>query len=349
MKRRDGVIWVALPVVVAGVVILFRDRIHFDWAMFWLQLKHASLWHLGAGVALIYGTYWLRAVRWAVLVAPTKKVAAGSLVGQMFVGFTAVALFGRLADLTRPYLIAKKIALPLSSQVAVYTMERMFDLGAAAIIFSSALAFTPKAMPHHELFVRTGLLSLGATLALAVFAVVVRVMGGAVAGFARSGLGRLSQPLAESVAGKIEDFRDGMRALASAREFGVVVVLSLAMWGMIGGAYLQTAHAFVDTPELAGLTFSRTMLLMAASLGGSLLQLPVVGWFTQIAVTAGTMHALYGAPIEVATACGAMLLVVMTLSIVPAGLVFARVEHVNLKQVAAESEAAAESELGVGE
>ena len=67
----------------------------------------------------------------------------------------------------------------------------------------------------------------------------------------------------------------------------MVVVLSLAMWGMIGGAYLQTAHAFVDTPELAGLTFSRTMLLMAASIGGSLLQLPIIGWFTQIAVTAG--------------------------------------------------------------
>ena len=347
MKKRDGIVWFSLLAVLVLAVVLFRDRIHFDWAMFWKQLKQASPWHLVAGTALIYGTYWLRAVRWAVFVAPTKKVSAGSLVGGQFIGFTAVALFGRLADLTRPFLLARKINLPLSSQVAVYTIERMFDLGAAALIFSSALAFTPKTMPHHELFVRTGLLSLGATLAIAVFAITVRIAGAAVAGFARLTLGRLSKPVAENIATKIEGFREGLNALSSLRDFGLAVLLSLVIWGMIGAAYQQTAHAFVDTPELASLTYARTMLLMAASIGGSLLQLPVIGWFTQIAVMAGAMHALYGAPIEVATACAAMLLVVMTLCIVPAGLVFARVEHVSLKQVASESEAAAEDKLGL--
>ena len=337
MKKRDGIIWFSIIAVLVLIVVLFRDKINFDWAMFWQQLKHASLWHIGAGIALIYVTYGLRAVRWAVFVSPTKKVSAGSLLGSQFIGFTAVALFGRLADLTRPYLVARRIGLPLSSQVAVYTIERMFDLGAAAIIFSSALAFTPKTMPHHELFVRTGLLSLGATLAIAVFAGVVRVSGGAVAGFARLTLGRLSKPVAESIATKILGFREGLNALSSWRDFGAVVLLSLAMWGMIGATYVQTAHAFVDTPELAELTYSRAMLLMAASIGGSLLQLPIVGWFTQIAVTAGAMHEFYGAPIEVATACGATLLVVTFLCIIPAGLVYARIEGVSLKQVTSET------------
>jgi uncharacterized membrane protein YbhN (UPF0104 family) len=341
MKKRDGIVWLLLVAVLVLVVVFFRDKIHFDWRMFGQQLKHANLWHIGAGIALIYGTYFLRAIRWSVFVAPTKKVSAGSLLGPQFIGFTAVALFGRLADLTRPYLVARRIGLPLSSQVAVYTIERMFDLGAAAIIFSSALAFTPKTMPHHEVFVKTGLVSLAATLAIAAFAVVVRVAGGAVAGFARMTLAELSKPVAESIATKIEGFRDGLNALSSLRDFGVVLLLSLAMWLLIGEAYVQTAHAFVDTPELAGLTFSRTMLLMGASIGGSLLQLPIIGWFTQIAVTAGAMHALYGAPIEAATACGAMLLVVTFLCIIPTGLVYARLEHVSLKRVAEESEAAA--------
>jgi hypothetical protein len=112
------------------------------------------------------------------------------------------------------------------------------------------------------------------------------------------------------------------------------------MWVLIGFAYLQTAHAFTNTPELAGLTFSRTMLLMAVSIGGSLLQLPIIGWFTQIAVTATAMHTLYGAPIEAATACGAVLLVVTFLCIIPTGIIYSRVEHVSLKNVAKESEAA---------
>ncbi len=340
MKKRSGVVWVAVVVVLAVIVFLFRDRVHFDWKVFWQQLKHVERAHIWAGIALIYATYWLRSVRWAVFLSPTKKVPAHQLLGSQFIGFTAVALFGRLADLTRPYLVSRRVALPLSSQVAVYTIERMFDLGAAAVIFSTALAFTPRDLPHHEVFVHAGELSLALTLVIAVFAGVVRVAGGVVAGFARATLGRLSKPVGENIATKIIGFREGLNALSSKRDFGMAVLLSLAMWGMIGMAYVQTAHAFVQTPELAGLTFSRTMLLMAASIGGSVLQPPIIGWFTQIAVTATAMHEFYGAPVEAATACGAVLLLVTSLCIIPNGLVYSRIEQKKKKKIANESEAA---------
>lgn len=333
MTRRNGILLLIL-VALAVAVFLNRDRIHFDWGMFWAQIQHISLGHFGAAVGLIYATFLIRAYRWAVFLSPTKKVSPARLVGSQFIGFTAVALFGRLADLTRPYLIARRTELSISSQVAVYTIERMFDLGAAAIVFSSAMAVTPKGLPHHDLFVRVGVGSLVVTVAIAVFAVAVRVAGGAVAAFARSTIGRLSKPAGESFATKILGFRDGLNTLASFREFLLVLLISLVMWGMIGGAYYETAHAFVNTPELADLTFSRTMLLMAASIGGGLLTLPVIGWFTQIAATAAAMQAFYGAPIEAATACGALLLIVMTLAIVPAGLIFAQVEQVSLKPAA---------------
>jgi glycosyltransferase 2 family protein len=340
MTKRNGILWLVGVVALTVLVYLFRNKVHFDWAMFWQQLRFVSVGHIVAGIALIYATYWLRAVRWAVFVSPTKKVSAASLLGSQFIGFTAVALFGRLADLTRPYLVARRVGLPLTSQVAVYTIERMFDLGAAAVIFSCALAFTPKDLPHHDVFVRAGVLSMGATLAIAVFAGAIRMAGGAVAGFARGTVGLVSKSAGESISTKVLGFRDGLNALSSVWDFAVVVVLSLAMWGMIGFAYLETAHAFRNTPELSSLTFSRTMLLMAASIGGSLLQLPVIGWFTQIAVTATAMHTFYGAPIEAATACGAMLLVVTFLCIIPAGFIYSQVEHVSLKRVAQESEVA---------
>jgi glycosyltransferase 2 family protein len=340
MTKRNAILWSVGVVALVVLVFLFRSKVNFDWAMFWQQLRYVSVGHIVAGIALIYVTYWVRAVRWAVFVSPTKKVSATSLLGSQFIGFTAVALFGRLADFTRPYLIARRVNLPLSSQVAVWTIERMFDLGAAAVIFSGALAFTPRGIPNHHVFVKAGELSMGLTLAIAIFAGAVRVAGGAVAGFARGTVGLVSKSAGESIATKILGFRDGLNALSSAKDFIVVTLLSLAMWGMIGFAYLETAHAFVNTPELAGVTFSRTMLLMAASIGGSLLQLPIIGWFTQIAITAAAMRTFYGAPIEAATACGAMLLVVTFLCIIPAGLIYSRVEHVSLKKVAQESEAA---------
>jgi glycosyltransferase 2 family protein len=350
MTKRNAVVWGVGAVVLVVLVWLFRTKVQFDWANFWRQLRYVSLGHIIAAIVLIYVTFFLRAVRWSVFLSPTKKVSPASLLGSQFIGFTAVALFGRLADFTRPYLVARRVNLPLSSQIAVWTIERMFDLGAAALIFSGALAFTPKGLPHHEVFVKAGVLSMGATLAIAIFAGVVRVAGGTVASFARGTVGLVSKAAGESIATKIVGFRDGLNALSSARDFGVVTLLSLTMWLMIGFGYLETAHAFVHTPELAGVTFSRTMLLMAASIGGSLLQLPIIGWFTQIAITAAAMHTFFGAPLEAATACGALLLVVTFLCIIPTGLIYSRVEHVSLKKVAQESEAAgtaaAEGDLG---
>ncbi len=383
-------------------------RAHFDWAAFLAQLRVVVWWHVAAGVALIYGTYWLRAWRWAEFCRPmtegagveaadpygmtteetagtrvavgtvgrygmtgvsgreadpcgmtTKKilkettkemeasgvvterperlaqrrspVRAREVLGAQFVGFTAVAIFGRLADLARPYLVAQRTRLAVSSQVAVYTVERMFDLGAAAVVFSGALAFTPAGLAHRDRFVRVGVGSLGATLFLAAFAVAVRLRGEAVAAWIGQQMARVSPRFAAIVEAKILDFRQGLRAISTVREFGVAAAISIFMWLMIGGAYWQTTHAFQQTPELAGLSFSRTMLLMAASLGGSLLQLPGLGWFTQIAATAAAMRRFFGAPIEAATACGAMLLCVTSLSIVPAGLLFARAEGIRLR------------------
>lgn len=347
MNNRKGIAGAAVLILLALVVYFNRGRIPFDWGIFWQQLRHVAWVHIAAGVALIYSTYWLRAFRWSVFLSATKRVPPLSLVGPQFIGFTAVAIFGRLADVIRPALVAKRVGLPISSQLAVYTIERMFDLGAAAVIFSSALLFTPRDLPNRALFIHTGEVSLAGTAVIALFAVVIRVAGGAVADAVRATLGTLSKPLAESVAAKIRDFRDGLNAISSAQDFLVAALISLAMWGLIGFAYVQTLHAFTDTPQLATLSFSRVMLLMGASIGASLFQVPVLGWFTQIAATAASMQLFYKAPIEAATACGALLLFVTFLSIIPAGLIAARINHVSLKSAAvgAGTEAAAEQTL----
>jgi hypothetical protein len=339
MKSRKGLVVLAMAILLGLIVVANRGRIHFDWAMFWRQMRHIRWQHIAAGVALIYSTYWLRAARWSVFLSEQKKVGPFALVAPQFIGFTAVALFGRIADVIRPALVARRIGLTASTQFAVYTIERMFDLGAAAIIFSGALLFVPRDLPHHEIFVRTGLVSLAGTAFIAIFAVVLRVTGTAVAEFVRRVLGGLSRPVADTVADKIQGFREGLNTISSAREFLVITLISLAMWALIGLAYVETLHAFAETPELANVTFSRAMLLMGASVGGSLLQLPIIGWFTQIAVTATAMHEFYGAPVEAATACGALLLGVTFLSIIPAGLICARIGGVQLRPAAGVPEA----------
>jgi uncharacterized membrane protein YbhN (UPF0104 family) len=337
---RNSRLWgVLLVLLLAVVVFVFRGRIHFDVHSFVAEVRQIDGRHVAAGVALILGCYWLRAMRWALFLRPQKKVSAVAVLGSQFIGFTAVALFGRLADLTRPYLVARRTRLSVSSQIAVYTVERMFDMGSAALIFSGALAFMPKTplMPHVEVIARLGRGSLLATLALAVFAVALRVTGEAIARFAKVVFGALSPSLGENVAEKIRGFREGLRVVTSVGEFLYALGLSLAMWMMIAMAYVQCVHAFRGTPQLAQMSFAQTMLLMASSIAGSVVQLPIVGWFSQIGVTAAAMSGLFGVRVETATACGAVILAVCSLSVIPVGLIYAQFEQVSLKTVAKES------------
>lgn len=331
-------------VAMAALIWFGRHRIHFNWGVFVEQLRMADWKRFAIGTALIWLGYGVRAMRWALFMKPTKRVRSQTVLGSQVIGFTGVALFGRLADLVRPYLVARRTNTPLASQIGIYAVERTFDMGSVALIFSTVLLFAPDrhSVPRPDLIHHAALVGLLVTLGLALFATLARVSGQMVAGMVGRSLGAVSPRLGAAAREKILAFREGLNAIASLGDFLWAVVLSLAMWAMIAGAYLETTRAFTASPELAGMTLSRCMLLMAASMGSSMIQLPVIGWFTQIALTAAAMQALFHAASEPALGCGAMLLVVTFMSIIPVGLIWSRFEHVSLKKVAEESEHAGE-------
>lgn len=335
-------LWAVLAALLVVVAFALR-RVHFEWGIFLTQLRHANVLYLLLGVVCIYIGYLCRAVRWSIFLRPQKPFPVTKLVGTQVIGFTAVALFGRLADPVRPLLVSRRVGVTVSSQLAVYAMDRMFDALAMALIFSSALALAPDArtLPHHELFQHAGYAGLAIAIAGGLFAVLIRVRGVQIAAVAARVFGRISAGAGEAVREKILAFRDGMRVLRSFGDFVQALAVSLLMWALILVAYFFTVHAFA---ELRFFNLSRIMLLSAASLGGSALQLPVVGWFTQIGIVSAAMKGL-GAPLEPAIGAAAMLLVVTFLSVIPAGLVFAKAEGVNLREVTRQSEAVEEAAL----
>jgi glycosyltransferase 2 family protein len=179
---------------------------------------------------------------------------------------------------------------------------------------------------------------------LAVFAIIVRASGRALAGFVEKTMGSLSPTLGHSAGAKIRAFRDGLDSIATLGEFLQALGVSLLMWGFITAAYLETTRAFVLSPELSSMTLARCMVLMAASMVGSGVPLPVLGWFAQIGVTTGVMQQIFHVRFEPALACGTMLLIVTYICVVPFGLIWARIEHVSLKKVSEQSEHLAHDE-----
>jgi hypothetical protein len=323
--------------LVAGIAIalgvwLWRSHASFDCRAFAQQFRAVSWGRVALGVACIYAGNWLRALRWSVLLAPVRKTPALHLLPAQFIGFTAVGIFGRVADLARPYLIARRLHTAVATQIAVYSIERGFDLAAAAILFSATLAFSPRNLPHHEAFAQAGALSLAATLLVTAVALGIRFRGDRLARLAGRALHPLSPRVARAVAARVLDLREGFRTISTLGEFLTALAISLIMWAGIAGAYLFSATAFRASPQLAGFTVAATMLLLATGMGGSLLQLPVLGWFTQIAVLAATLHGFFAVPLETATACATVVQVVTNLCVIPAGLIAAKIQGVGLRE-----------------
>ena len=339
-KSKSYILWLIVGVAVVILLWWMRTHIAFDWHTLGYQLHAVSLPYVLGAIGVIYVSYWLRAVRWAILLAPVRRVPSLQLLGPQLISFTAVALVGRLADLSRPYLIARKFKLPVASQLAIYSIERAFDLGAAAILFSVTLAFAPHDLPHHHAYVRAGEVSLAATFAIALFAVALRIAGEMVARIVRAMISPLSKGVAATLSERILDFREGLSTVSTLREFFAALAVSLLMWVGIAVCYLLSARAFVADPTLSTLSFTAMMLLLATSLGASLLQLPILGWFTQIAVNATALHGFFGVPVETATACAAVILFCSMLDIIPAGLIAAKLEGTSLRQAVKETEAA---------
>ena len=328
----------------AALVVWGRDRIRFDFGVFRSQLAQADWRKIAIALGCIYVCYVIRSVRWALLLRHNKKVPLLSLLGTQVIGFTAVALIGRIADPVRPYLVAKKTGLPLSNQVAVYIVERLFDLASMALIFCSMILLAPAgALPHPEVLKKVCYGALAATVGGAFFLVAVRLAGEMVASFLDGLFGMASKKLGHAVGHKIRTFRAGLDTMRTFTDFAVILALSLAMWGLISLAYLEITTAFSASPQLAHLTLAKCMLLMASSLAVSGFQLPVIGWFTQIGAVAAAMSGFFGVAAEPATACAATLLLVGFLGIAPIGLIWARFEHVSLRKIAAESEHAEEA------
>jgi len=344
LKKNQLILGSVVLVVLVGLALYAQHRHPFDFHAFGEQFKRADWVKIAAAAGCIYLGYVIRAVRWALLLRPNKKVPLFSLLGTQVIGFTAVALIGRVADLVRPYLVAKKTGLPLSTQVAVYIVERLFDLGSTALIFSSVIALAPKgSLPHQEVFNRVSFWGLAGTAVGVIFLFAVRLSGDAVAGALQWSFGVFSKKLGAAIGDKVRTFRTGLDTLRSFSDFAVTLVLSLGMWGLITMAYLETARAFVASPQLGSMTLPQVMVLLGSSGVASLFQLPVLGWFTQIGAVEETLRNLYGVAPEQAMACAATLLAVTFLCIVPVGLIWAQFEHVSLRKVAAESEQAGEA------
>ena len=333
---------VAPWLLLAAVLVFVGWKLHtshFDWAGFAASWRAADLRLLALAILTIYINYVLRAARWVIFLRPALRAAGRPpvrwtrLIGSQFIGFTGLAIFGRIGELIRPALVAQRTGLTFSSQVAVVTVERVFDLGAFALLFSLNLLLSPdlQTLPYHERFHMVGYAIAGLTLVVGLFVAAVRLAGTRIARAAEHLLRPVSLSASHVAREKILQFREGLDVIDTLADFALAAFLSIVLWLTIALSYVLVMKAF--PPPVHQLTIAHTIVLLGFSVVGSIVQLPGVGGGAQVG-TISALTLLFSIPGGLAVSAGLMLYIITTMSVIPAGLLYARLEGLSLGSLA---------------
>ncbi|MGC1452730.1 MAG: lysylphosphatidylglycerol synthase transmembrane domain-containing protein [Candidatus Sulfotelmatobacter sp.] len=343
----------ASAVVFLILAILFylqyRHWRTFDWATFWSHTRRVNKLHVLHGIAWIYLAYVVRAIRWKIFLKPVRPATTvRELVPPTLVGFTGLALLGRAGEFIRPYLIARRTSLPFSSQLAVWAVERIFDAGAFAVLVALAI-FLPSALPsipHPEYYVRfreAGFVLIAIVITTGLAAVIIGRNGEKAALWVEQRFSHLASNLGHKLAQKVREFGLGLNTIHGPLSMLWLTLVSVGMWYMIALAYHEVTHSYgMDALEIP---VSQLLILIFASMVGSMLQLPAVGGGSQMA-TIAILSSVFDVPPEMAASCGILLWLVTFAAVVPVGLVLAHHERLSLRKLSVESHQAEEAALG---
>ncbi len=345
MKKHIATIVVAL-ILLALIYFQFRTWKSFDWNTLFEQTRGMNPFRLLVGLVLIYVVYFFRAVRWKIFLKPRCDAPLANLIPAQFIGFTGLALLGRPGEFVRPYIIARKENLPLSSQLAVWAVERVFDMGSVALLLGLTLFLRGERYAAYPQIHRGGMLLIAAVAAIAIFVFAIWWKTELIANIFGGIAGRFSQRVGNLVRERVTSFGDGLHTIHDLPSFLALLGLSFAVWIFIALAYWNVVHAYPDGPQttaLHAMVLPDMLLVMASSMAGSIVQLPGVGGGSQLAVIGILSSQLFRLPNELAVSCGIMLWLITFVSVVPAGLFLAHRERLSLRQLSAESHVEAEA------
>jgi uncharacterized protein (TIRG00374 family) len=314
----------------------------FDWGLAAAAVTRLHWPWLLLALIPIFGTYYGRALRWEVFLRPLKaRPSMRNLLVATVIGFTAITLFGRAGDFVRPYLIAVKEKVPVSSQIASWLLERVFDLLMASLLLGFALAHVPASALHVGAKLAWVLTFGGKIVGASCAAVLVALVS--LRHFAEPVRRRLvtaARWLPERWSARAEKLVNALvKGVESIRSDGALLLIflySVLEWVLIGACYWCLAQAYVG---IINITVVDVLIMMGFISFGGVVQIPGVGGGTQV-VAVLVLTELYGIRAELATGFALLLWILTFVAIVPVGLGLALKEGLdwhNLRQIGREA------------
>jgi uncharacterized protein (TIRG00374 family) len=307
----------------------------FDWQMALGSFQRLRWGWIALSFIPIFGTYYGRALRWAVFLRPLRPhPAMGGLLSATILGFTAITLFGRPGEFVRPFLIARKEKVPLTSQLAAWALERLFDLLMALIVFAFALTRVHSSGMQvgerlswvleagGQVVGLAGALVLGVLLSMRHFSEPVRRR-------LLAAFHHLPEKRYRGLERLVDAVVEGVRSTRSDAAMVAVLLYSVLEWILICACYWCLARAFEG---LVRLSLVDVLIIMGFVSFGSIVQIPGVGGGMQV-VSVLVLTELFGVRVELASSFALFLWILTFVAIVPVGLVMGFKEGLNWRSL----------------
>jgi glycosyltransferase 2 family protein len=324
VRRRAWKWTAAFLAAIAAIWLLYHALAtrRFDWRLAAFSFTHVRLVWLLLAVALVYSTYWGRALRWTVFLRPLKpRPSMRNLLSATLVGFTAINLLGRPGEFVRPYLIAVKEEVPVASQLAAWVLERIADLLMVLLLFGFALVHTASST------VVAGsklgwLLSAGGRIAglLAASTILLTIAFRHFAQHAQRALMSVLRFLPPSLHVRLEklseSFIQGVESTRSDGALLLILIYSVLEWFLIILTYWCLAASFTEL----NLTIVDLLVFMGFVSIAASIQIPGVGGGVQIMAVI-VLTELFRVRVETASAFAFLIWIITFVAVIPAGLI----------------------------
>ena len=334
--------WLGLGICALVLVLAFYNLSRgdewqtFSWRAVWISVSAANPFYLLAALAMTYSTYLMRAYRWRFFLDPIKKASMWNLFVGQILGFSAVYLIGRPGEFVRPAYIAKKENVTFSSQLAIWLLERIYDMVFVILLFSVALSFGPlqpgSARARH--FLRAihwvGLAILLVAVLIVVVLVLFRLHSEELTIGTPKFLRFLSQRNQQRLEHFLRSFAEGLEVIQNWKDFMASVGSTALLWFCNTCVFWLVFKSFGG--DLGNLSWLAAALVLFFSILGMLAQLPGIGGGFQF-VCIEVLTGFFRINKEAATGAGILLWLMISVPCVVLGLILLVPEGLSFRKL----------------
>jgi uncharacterized protein (TIRG00374 family) len=227
MKKRLGLVLSFL----ISIVFLYLALKKVDAREIGQSLLDADLSYFVITILLTFFTFFLRAIRWQILLNPLKKLPLPLVYHATMIGFMCnYVLPARIGEIIRAYLIGARGNISKSSALATIIIERVLDVFILSFFGVIILIFYPIPIWVKRIGITVTLLNISIFIILlgmqkkreVFFKLIEKV------------LKIFGEKIKERIKTLLSCFIEGLNILNNPTNFFLVSVLSIAIWGITG-------------------------------------------------------------------------------------------------------------------